>query len=101
MSKISLIAKLTAVEGKEDAVAAAIRDVVAAADEEDGLLVYSANVSAAEPGVFYFFEVYRDDEALAVHGKGDRMRTAMGAFGGLLEGRPEITMLSPLGAKGL
>lgn len=100
MSKISLIAKLTAVEGKVDELEAALRGVIDAAAEEDGLEVYSAHRSE-EPGVYYFFELYRDQDAKDVHGKGERMRAAMGAFGGLLAGRPEITMMTPVAAKGL
>lgn len=101
MSKISLIAKLTAVEGKEAELEAALRGVVEAAAEEDGLEVYSAHSADDEPGVYYFFELYRDQEAKDVHGKGDAMRAAMGAFGGLLAGRPEITMMTPVVAKGI
>lgn len=101
MSKISLIAKLTAVEGKADELEAALRDVIDAAAEEDGLEVYSAHRADDEPGSYYFFEVYRDREARDVHGKGDRMRAAMGGFAGLLAGRPELTEMTPLAAKGL
>ena len=101
MSKISLIAKLTAAEGKAAELEDALRNVVAAGDEEDGLEVYSAHAPDDEPGVFYFFELYRDDEAMAVHGKGELMRAAMGAFGGLLGGRPEIIKMTPVAAKGL
>lgn len=101
MSKISLIAKLTAAEGKADDLEAALRGVIAAASEEEGLEVYSAHASNDEPGVFYFFELYHDQAAVDVHGKGDGMRAAMGAFGGLLGGRPEITRMTPVAAKGL
>lgn len=101
MSKISLIAKLTAAEGKSAELEEALRGVVAAGDEEDGLEVYSAHAPNDEPGVYYFFELYRDDEAVEVHGKGEQMRAAMGAFAGLLAGRPEITRMTPVAAKGL
>lgn len=101
MSKISLIAKLTATEGKAEELEAAMRAVIEAAEEEDGLEVYSAHRLADQPGVYYFFEIYRDQEAMDIHGKGERMRAAMGAFGGLLAGRPEITLMSPVAAKGL
>lgn len=101
MSKISLIAKLTAVDGKAEDLETAIQGVVEAAAEEDGLEVYSAHRVDDQPGVYYFFELYRDQEALDVHGKGERMRTAMGAFAGLLAGRPEIIPMSPVGAKGI
>ncbi len=101
MSKISIIAKLTAVEGKEDELEAALHAVVAAASEEDGLEVYSAHGVPDQRGVYYFFELYRDEDAFGVHGKGERMRAAMGGFAGLLAGRPEVTMMSPIAAKGL
>ncbi|MEY2960014.1 MAG: hypothetical protein RLZZ01_2582 [Actinomycetota bacterium] len=101
MSKISLIAKLTAADGKAADLEAALHGVIAAAEEEDGLEVYSAHRADDQPGVYYFFEVYRDQDAKDVHGKGEAMRTAMGAFGGLLAGRPELIMMTPVAAKGL
>jgi quinol monooxygenase YgiN len=101
MSKISLIAKLTAAEGKADELDAALRSVVEAADEEDGLEVYSVHADTEDPNVFYFFELYQDQAALDVHGRGDRMKPAMKALGSMLAGRPEVTMLNPVAAKGL
>lgn len=101
MSKISLIAKLTAADGKVDELKSALDVLVAAADEEDGLEIYSAHADPNDESAFYFFELYTDQEALDVHGKGEAMAAAMGAMGGLLAGRPEITLLSPLVAKGM
>ena len=51
--------------------------------------------------VYWFFELYSGDDAWAAHGKGDSMKAAMGAFGGLLAGAPEMHILSPVAAKGL
>jgi quinol monooxygenase YgiN len=101
MSKISLIAKLTAAEGKSAELEVALAGVIAAAEEEEGLEVYSAHAADDEPGVYYFFELYRDEEAKQVHGKGEAMRAAMGAFAGLLGARPEIITMTPVAAKGL
>lgn len=101
MSKVSLIAKLTAAEGKADDLAAALANLIAAADEEPGLEVYSVHRDNADDNVFHFFELYESQEAYDVHGKGDAMKAAMGAMGGLLGGRPEISMLTPVAAKGL
>ena len=101
MSKIALIAKLTAADGKSAEVEEVLRGVCAAASEEDGLEIYAANSVDDEAGVYYFYEVYRDADALAVHGKGDAMSVAMGAFKGLLAGRPEVTRLTPVAAKGI
>ena len=101
MSKISVIAKLTAAEGKSGELEAALAELIAAADEEPGLEVYSVHAAADEPGVYYFFELYADDAAKAVHGKGDRMRAAMGGLGTCLAGRPEVIAMTPVAAKGL
>jgi quinol monooxygenase YgiN len=101
MSKISLIARLTAAEGKESELEDVLRGVIEAAEEETGLEVYSAHRADDEPGVYYFFELYRDDDAKTAHGKGERMRAAMAAFAGLLGGRPEIITMTPIAAKGL
>ncbi|MEM9130992.1 MAG: putative quinol monooxygenase [Actinomycetota bacterium] len=101
MSKVSLIAKLQAAEGKADELTAALHDLVAAAEVEPGLEVYSAHVDPNAEGVFYFFELYTDQAAFEAHGKDDRMKAAMGALGGFLGGRPEITILTPVVAKGL
>ncbi len=101
MSKISLIAKLTAAEGKADELKAAMQNMISAADEEAGLEIYSVHADTSDSNVFYFFELYADQAALDVHGKGDGMREAMGALKGLLGGRPEVSMLSPIAAKGL
>ncbi|MGI9599271.1 MAG: putative quinol monooxygenase [Acidimicrobiales bacterium] len=101
MSKISLIAKLTAADGKADELLAALQAMITAADEEPGLEIYSVHRDSADTNVFYFFELYADQGALDVHGKGDGMKAAMGALGGLLAGRPEVSMLSPVAAKGM
>lgn len=101
MSKISLIAKLTAAEGKAEELEAALHGMITAAEEEAGLEIYSAHRDSADGQVFYFFELYTDQGALDVHGKGDGMKAAMGALGGLLAGRPDVSMLTPIVAKGL
>ncbi len=101
MSKVALIAKLTVAEGKAEEFRAALSDLIAAADSEPGLEVYSAHAADDDPNTYYFFEVYSDEAALGVHGKEEPMRGAMGALGGLLGGRPEVTRLSPVVAKGL
>ncbi len=101
MSKISLMAKLTAADGKADELKAALGAMIVAADEEPGLEIYSVHADASDANVFHFFELYTDQAALDVHGKGDGMSNAMGALKGLLAGRPEVTMATPVAAKGM
>jgi len=101
MSKISAIATLTAAEGKVDELTAGLEALIEAADEEAGLEIYSLHKDPQDPNTLYFFELYTDAEALTVHGKGEKMRAAMGALAGLLAGRPDVKSLVPIAAKGL
>ena len=101
MSKIALIAKLTAADGKADDMKTALTELIGAANSEAGLEVYSAHQVDDQPEVFWFFELYRDEAALGVHGKEEPMRGAMRALGSLLAGRPEVTRMTPVAAKGL
>lgn len=101
MTKISLIAKLTAADGKAEELQAALAPLAAAGAEESGLEVYSFHRSNDDENVIYAFELYADQAALEVHGKGETMKAAMGALGGLLAGRPEVTLMTPVAAKGL
>ena len=101
VSKISLVAERSAVEDKQSGFEAALRDLIEAADDEAGLEEHAAHRSDDEPGVHSFFELSRDQQARDARARGERMRAAMGALGGLLAGRPEVVQLTPIAAKGL
>lgn len=101
MAKVSLIAKLTTDPDTSAEVEAALAATCEAANEEAGLEIYSAHKDSGEAGIYWFFELYTDSDAMAVHGKGDGMKAAMGALGSLLTGAPEITMAVPIAAKGI
>ncbi len=100
-SKRSIIAKLTCEAANADALEEALHNGIAAAEEESGLEIYSVHKDPNEPGIYWFFELYTGDEALGVHGKGDGMKAAMRAVGGLLSAPPEVSVLHPVAAKGL
>lgn len=101
MAKVSLIAKLTTDPDKSEEVETALAATCEAANEEAGLEIYSAHKDSGEAGIYWFFELYTDGDALAVHGKGDGMRAAMGGLGSLLGAPPEINMAVPVAAKGM
>jgi quinol monooxygenase YgiN len=100
MPKVSVVAKLTAAPGKRDAVVDALRDVVTATEQEPGTLVYALNVEQ-DSDVIWFFELYADEAALATHAQSEAMKAAGPKLAGNLAGRPEITQLTPVVAKGL
>jgi quinol monooxygenase YgiN len=101
MSKVAMIAKLTAADGKREELISAFEKYFPALDQEPGTEAYVLNEDAADPNVVWFFELYTDDAALGVHGTSDAMKEMGGQLGGLLAGRPELTMLRPRLAKGL
>ena len=100
-NKVSLIAKITAQSDKVEEMKEALKTLMAATDEESGLEIYAAHADANDPAVFWFYELYTDNDALGAHGQGERMKAAMGTMGALLDGAPEIHMVTPFVAKGL
>jgi quinol monooxygenase YgiN len=102
MTQVAAIAKLTAVEGKSEELAAAIADLVAQVrDTEPDTLVYAAGRDAADANVFWFYEFYGSAEAAGTHSSGDALANAGMRMRGLLAGRPEVHRLTPLAGKGL
>jgi quinol monooxygenase YgiN len=97
---IAVIAKLTVQEGKEDEFKAAGAEMVAAvsANEKGRTLQYSLTQNLKVPTEFFFIEAYADGDAMTEHGKTPHMAAFGGKIGALLNGRPEITRLSPVAA---
>jgi quinol monooxygenase YgiN len=99
MSKLSLIAKLPCAEGQNEEFEAALADLIIASNEEAGLEIYSAHKGADNN--YWFFELYTDQAAVDIHGKGDGMKIAMRAIGAFMSGAPEVHRLEPVVAKGM
>src|SRR4051794_36854537 len=77
MTQVAVIAKLTAVEGKSEDVAAAIAELVTQVrDAEPGTLVYAAAQDTADSNVFWFYEFYGSAEAATTHSTGDALANA-------------------------
>ena len=91
---ITLVAKLTAAEGKADALRTALTDMVAnvKANEAGKATAYSLHTSEGDPNTFMFYEQYSGADALEAHGKTDHMRTMGRALRdqSLLAGAPVI-----------
>jgi quinol monooxygenase YgiN len=97
---ISVIAKLTVQEGKEEEFKAAGSEMVAGvkANEAGRTLMYTLTQNLKAPTEFYFIESYADADASAAHGKTPHMAAFGGKIGGLLAGRPEIIRLETIAA---
>lgn len=94
---IALVATLRVNEGKGEQLEAVFREAMAAIKvEEPGCLLYQLTKSRTEPDTYKVLELYKDQDALAVHNKGEKMRAAFANMGGVLNGRPEIDTLDAI-----
>jgi quinol monooxygenase YgiN len=98
LSMLSVIAKLTVQEGKEEEFKAAGAEMVAAvkANEAGRTLQYTLAQNPKASTEFYFLESYADADASAEHTKTPHMAAFGAKIGGLLAGRPEITRLDTI-----
>jgi quinol monooxygenase YgiN len=101
MSNVAVLAKITAQPGKRDEVVAALSPMVDAVKDEPGTLVYAMHTDNAEADVIWFYEVYDSQDSLAAHSGSQAMKEAGGRLAGLVGGRPELFMLTPVAAKGI
>lgn len=101
MSKIAVIAKLVAQEGKREELLAVLSAQVGLLADETGTLIYALHSDMSDEVSVWFYELYTDADALAVHGTSDAMKALGPKLAGLLAGRPDVKRLTPVTAKGL
>ena len=102
MPKVAVLAKMTAKEGQGPALAQIMREkLMPAVEAEEGTEIYTMHQDAANADVIWFFELYRDNDALSAHSGSEAMKSVGPDLGPLLAGRPELFLLNPLVAKGL
>lgn len=91
---ITQIAKLQSREGKEAEMKAALEKMVAAVSaNEPGVAKYDLYTDPNDATVFYFFEVYDDEAAMAAHGPTEHMAQLGADLKGVAGARPEITRI--------
>jgi len=99
MSKVSVFAKFTCVEGKGAEMDAALAAVVTASEGVDGVESYSYH--RGDDGTYWFFALMSSMEAAQNHGDNEAMQAAMPALMTLMAGPPEMSMTTPIAANGL
>jgi autoinducer 2-degrading protein len=100
MAQVSVLAKVTAREGKDDELVAAFEPLIDQVRNEPGTLLYVMNRAKDDPNVFWFSELYADEDAFAAHGSSDAMAKAMPALGPLIA-ESELIVGEPVLAKDL
>lgn len=101
MSKIAVIAKLPAAEGKRDELVAAFQAAIATAEGEPGTERYILHKDLGDPNVLWVYEMYTDNDALTLHSTSDDFKALGASLGPLMGGRPELMLLEPVAGKGL
>lgn len=101
MSKIAVIARIPAVPGKRDELVAALQMALDNAAAEPGTITYILHEDVKDDDALWFYEMYDDQAAFDAHSGSDGFKALGAALAGLVGGRPELTILRPLGGKGL
>jgi quinol monooxygenase YgiN len=96
---ITVVAKLKVKAGSEAAFEEAGKEMVGKVGGEAGTKTYILHKDVRDPSTFIYYEVYQDQAALDSHGKTDHMKAFGGKIGALLEGRPEIHVLTEIAHK--
>ncbi len=100
MGQVAFLAKFTAKEGKADELVAAFEPLMDQVRNEPGTLLYVMSRAKDDPNVFWFSELYADDDAFAAHGTSEAMANAMPVLGPLIA-ESEIVIGEPVLAKDL
>lgn len=95
MTQTSVFVKLTAKPGQRDVVVAALEKMLPAVEGEEGTLVYSFHLDAANEDVLWVFELYTDGDALGVHAGSPAMAELIGSFGDVLGAPAEMSLATP------
>jgi quinol monooxygenase YgiN len=67
--ELTIFARFQAREGQDDAVAAALREVVGPTRAEPGCLAIEAYASTADPGLFYIHSRWIDEATFEIHAR--------------------------------
>ena len=101
MSKVSVLAKLVAAEGKRDELAEALTALIDHTASEAGTLHYTLHADNGDSNVLWMYEIYENSDALTVHSGSSVMQSSVPGMMGLLAGRPELIMCTPIRGKGM
>ena len=93
-----VVAKLTALAGKEEALEKALLGVIPKVKNEENTLIYTLHKDRSNPRVFLFYEKYTDMEALVAHSSTDYFKALFKEIKPLLDGQPDIKTYTELGS---
>jgi quinol monooxygenase YgiN len=102
MAKTAVIAKITAADGRRADLVAELAKMFPQVETEEGTELYVLHEDIGDANVVWFYELYTDMDALGVHSGSEAMAALMGSLSGDLVGAPPVlSVLNPIGAKGV
>jgi quinol monooxygenase YgiN len=97
---VTLIARIKAKQGSEDQLEQAFHDMIKKVRAaEPGCQAYILHKANDDPTQFVWYETYADQAAFENHRKTEHMKEMGGRIANLLDGRPQVEMLSELDRK--
>ncbi len=93
---ISLIARLTIKEGREDDAIDLIKGLMSHVAKEENTLYYTLNQGDKKPGELVIIERYTDKGALGYHSSTDHFKQFNGEIAGLLAAKPVIEVMEEI-----
>ncbi|MBU1170708.1 MAG: antibiotic biosynthesis monooxygenase [Proteobacteria bacterium] len=91
-----VVAKMTALNGKEADMEKALLDMIPLVKEEVGTITYTLHKDQNNPRVFLFYEKYTDLDALVAHSSTEYFKALFKTLKPMLDGKPEISMFTEL-----
>lgn len=92
MPEIRIIARASARQGKEEELKRALQAVLAQTHAEPGCRMYELYASDA-PGRFYFYELWKDKDALDKHAASPHFQKLTKTIAGLLDKELEVNFV--------
>jgi quinol monooxygenase YgiN len=101
VSKVAVIAKITARQGVRAELAAEFQYALDQVESEPGTLQYILHTDDTDENLLWFYELYTDNAALQAHSSAEWFKVLGPKVVGLMGGAPEIIVVTPIGGKGL
>jgi len=101
MGKIAVIAKLSAKPGRRQELLKALEQVFPVVESTRTTEVYAMHADRKDQDTIWFYEIFSDQAALEKHAGSEALRAVTKATADLVVGPPQVTLLSPVKAKGL
>lgn len=95
---IVIVATFKAKTGMEKELEEGLVSVVPDVQNEEGTLMYTVHKSKADPGLFMFYEMYKDKAALEYHSSTPHFKALFGKIAPYLEGEPDIKVFKDIAA---